>query len=89
MVVSKSDAILSSVTSFLSEKQSVASKEMKLVRQLNGVLRKMGYQVVPQGKGPARRKKRRRTRKARTQPKVVRHGTRSRRSRARKPKKAA
>ena len=85
MAKSNADTMLSDVARLLSERQSVASKERRLIKQLNGVLRKMGYQVVPQRKGPARRKKRRRGRKA----KVVRLTRPKRRVKSRRAKRAA
>ena len=85
MAKSNADTMLSDVARLLSERQSVASKERRLIKQLSGVLRKMGYQVVPQRKVAARRKKRRRGRKA----KVVRLTRTKRRVKSRRAKRAA
>lgn len=39
--------LVKAVESLLAEKEAMAAKEKKLVEDLNAVLAKMGYQVVP------------------------------------------
>lgn len=41
------NALVKCVEGFLAEKEAMAAKEKKLVEDLNVVLGKMGYQVVP------------------------------------------
>lgn len=55
----KSDNLLATVTTVLKEKLALESKEQGLVRSLNKVLKKMGYQVTKLEK-PARGKRRKR-----------------------------
>ena len=43
---SKEDGLLKSVEGFLAEKQELASREKKLIDDLNAALGKMGYHVV-------------------------------------------
>lgn len=41
------NALVKCVEGFLAEKEAMAAKERKLVEDLNAVLGKMGYQVIP------------------------------------------
>lgn len=45
----KADALVKSVKALLTEREVLAAKEKELVSTLNGVLNKMGYQVVALG----------------------------------------
>ena len=42
----KLDTLVKAVENLLTEKQAIAAKEQELITTLNGVLKKMGYQVV-------------------------------------------
>ncbi len=42
----KLDTLVKAVENLLTEKQAIAAKEQELITPLNGVLEKMGYQVV-------------------------------------------
>lgn len=59
----KPDALVKSVKALLAEREATTAKERELVRSLNGVLNKIGYQVVPLGRSatPGGRRRRRRT----------------------------
>ena len=61
----KADSLTKSVQALLVERQAVGEKEKGLVRRLNIVLTKIGYEAVPtNAAGPAvRRRRRRRGRK--------------------------
>ncbi len=59
----KTDILVKSVESLLTQKQAVAEKEKGLVDGLNRVLSKMGYQVVAKRLLPANGRRRRRGRR--------------------------
>ena len=47
MAEAADNALVKAVESLLAEKEAMAARERKLVEDLNVVLGKMGYQVVP------------------------------------------
>lgn len=58
----KADALVKSVKALLAEREAVTAKERELVKTLNAVLNRMGYEVVPvsgQAVGPRGRRRRR------------------------------
>ena len=58
----KTDPLVASVESLLSERRAVTAKERVLMHRLNRVLTKMGYEVVPRRNGQVVRRRRRRRR---------------------------
>ncbi len=57
MVKSNSDSLTSSVTTVLKEKKALSLRERLLVRGLNRVLKRMGYEVVKMAATTKRRRK--------------------------------
>jgi hypothetical protein len=47
MAETESDGLVKIVEGFLAEKEAIAAKERKLIEDLNRVLGKLGYRVVP------------------------------------------
>lgn len=66
----KADALVKSVQALLAEREAVTAKERELVKTLNTVLNKMGYQVVPLSgsAAPARGRRRQAVRRAGRRP---------------------
>jgi hypothetical protein len=87
----KADTIVRSVETLLAEKVAVQEKEKGLIKDLNGVLSRMGYEVVPVRDGRVGVKRRRR-RKGPGRPRGRRRGrpplSGRRRRRGRPPKVA-
>lgn len=74
----KPEAMKSSVENLIAEKKHVAQQENELIRNLNGMLKKMGYHIVPAGGQGEERKKRGRRRGRKPGPKPGRKsGTRT------------
>lgn len=64
MPARKADALVKSVKALLAEREALTAKERELVKTVNTVLNKMGYQVVPLGGSAAPARGRRRRRRA-------------------------
>lgn len=60
MAEPKGDTLAKAVGSLMAGKRAIVAKEQDLVRTLNAVLNKIGYQVVALGERIARRGQRRR-----------------------------
>lgn len=62
MPAPKADTLVKSVKALLAEREALTAKERELVKTVNTVLGKMGYQVVPLSgsAAPARGRRRRR-----------------------------
>lgn len=67
MAARKGDLLAKAVGSLLAGRRAIATREQDLVRALNALLTKIGYQVVALGeraaRGPTRRRRRRRGRR--------------------------